>query len=222
MKNILLAFICFFVFMGNLQFAFSGSGDFMPKSLKIEFEQSFKSVTGKMKSSTGFLEYKRSSQIRIKENKDNSEFVSNQDTSWYYVPPFKTGEKGVVQINNSKNNNLVKIFDSLKNGLIDNELYKVIEVKVDQFTLKFIDTKSKDIKIDHIDLFFRKIVFPDKVDHKQKNFKTLEFHDLESLSIAYIDGQKVDLKLLKIEENNLFPDKNFEFQIPTNTEIIKN
>ncbi|MDH4467493.1 MAG: outer-membrane lipoprotein carrier protein LolA [Bacteriovoracaceae bacterium] len=222
MKNLLLLLICVIVLIGDLRSALSGSADFMPKSLKIEFEQSFKSVTGKTKTSNGFLEYKRSSQIRIKESKDNSEFVSNKETSWYYVPPFKTGEKGSVQINNSKNNNLVRVFDSLKNGLIDNDLYKVTEVKVDQFSLKFIDPKSKDLKVDHIDLFFRKIVFPDKVDHKQKNTKVLEFSDLESLSINYTDGQKVDLKLSKIEENNNFPDKNFEFQIPTNTEIIKN
>jgi outer membrane lipoprotein-sorting protein len=208
----------------NLNFAWGIFDDtrFMPKTIKLEFEQSYQSVTGKTKSSKGILDYKKPGHLRLKEFKDNTEFVANKDMSWYYVPPFKSGEKGSVQINSAKNNALIKVLDSLKYGLNKNEFYEVTEKKVDQFELKFIDQKSKELKISKVDLFFRTVVFPEKTDHKQRNSKILEFHDLQSLSIHYQDGQKVDLKITKIEENITFADKNFEFQTPPNTEIIKN
>ena len=220
MKFFIHSFILF-LFCITKALAIFDDNQFMPKTFKIEFEQSYASVTGKIKTSKGVIDYKKPGLLRLKEFKDNTEFVASKESSWYYVPPFKAGEKGSVQINSAKNNALIKVLDSLKYGLNKNEFYTVDEVKVDHFKLKFIDQKSKDLKINYVELFFRKIVFPEKSDAKQKNTKMLEFHDLQSLTLHYTDGQKVDLKITKIEENISFTDKNFEFQIPPNTEILK-
>lgn len=183
--------------------------EFTPSSFRVDFNQEFVSITGKVKSSKGSIEYKFSSNIRIKEYKDNSEFVSNANNSWYYVPPFIKSEKGTVQINQAGAMVLGKLFDSLRPGLQETEYFKVKKNK-DDITLNFTEKGKADWKVENA-----KMMFNAKVSDE------LNMKELQRLEITYIDKKKVTLSFFNYSADVKFPKDYFVFIVPKNTQIMK-
>ncbi len=182
---------------------------FTPPSFRIDFNQDFVSITGKVKSSKGSIEYLFPSSIRIKEYKDNSEFVSNAKNSWYYVPPFIKGEKGTVQINQAGAMVLGKLFDSLRPGLKDTD-YFVVKKNKDDVTLNFTEKGKQEWKVETAKMLFN-----------AKISDTLTMKELQKLEIVYVDKKKVNLSFFNYMADVKFPKDYFIFVVPKNTQIMK-
>ena len=181
---------------------------FTPNSFRVDFNQDFLSVTGKVKSSKGSLEYLFPGNLRLKEFKDNTEFVSNQKSSWYYVPPFIKGEKGTVQINQSGSMVLGKVFDSLRPGLVDTEYFKIKKNTLDA-KLDFTDKGKTEWKLENAVLYF------------SKNDSGLTMNYLQKLELTYTDKKKVTLTFFNYTGDVQFPKDYFIFQIPEKTQILR-
>jgi len=243
MKKILIGLI----FFSSFSFA---SIEFVPKSLQLDFEQSFISITGDKKNSKGQLAYQYPGQLRLKEFKDNTEFVCNNENSWYYIPPFTKGEKGTVQINNSKNMIISKLFDKLKLGLVNIPNYYKVNVKdKNQVEIIFLEEGQKDLKLSSLLLNFsmlpgeelpvleeiptkkskrKKLTLKEKEERnkielsQKEKLQNLSLAKVSSLHLVYLDKKMVDLTFLNYSEAMNFPKDNFVFKVPENTEIIKN
>jgi outer membrane lipoprotein-sorting protein len=183
--------------------------EFTPASFRLDFNQDFVSITGKVKSSKGSIEYLYPSSIRIKEFKDNSEFISNAKNSWYYVPPFIKGEKGTVQINQAGSMVLGKLFDSLRPGLKDTDYFKVKKNK-DDISLVFTDKGKTEWKVEIAKMLFA-----------VKTLEVVNMKDLQKLEITYTDKKKVNLSFFNYSANIKFPNDYFVFIVPANTQIMK-
>lgn len=182
---------------------------FLPPSFRIDFEQSYKSMTGEMKSSLGYLEYKFSGKIILKEFKNNTVFVSNNKTSWYYTPPFIKGEKGNVQINSNNNIVISKFFDSLKNGLVDNASYKVVKKSAQVYDIIFTDSFAKDLNLKQVSL--------------ELITQATSLSQVKKMDLVYLkDGKVVQLVIKGFDDKKTYSDEHFNFNIPDKTEIIKN
>lgn len=108
--------------------AVANTAPFMPQSFSVQFEQSFKKVTGTLETTQGEIYYRSKGNLLLKEFKQeklNALFVANPKTSWYYLPPIIKGEQGSVQENTSGNIVIAKLFDSLSQGPQDNHLYQL-------------------------------------------------------------------------------------------------
>lgn len=183
---------------------------FSSDSFRIDFTQEFKSITGKAKSSKGSVEYFFPSRIRVKEYKDNSEFISNGSKSWYYIPPFIKGEKGTVQINQTGSMVLGKLFDFFHEGLKSNDYY---EIKIDKLSVEISFSKkgSDELKLEKAKLNFRDI----------KEDKDLKLKNLEKMELVYLDKKQVEILFFNFSDDLKFPAGYFEFKIPENTKIVK-
>ncbi len=182
--------------------------EFTPESFRVDFNQEFSSITGKVKSSKGSIEYSFPSKIRIKEYKDNSEFISNERNSWYYVPPFIKGEKGTVQVDQAGSMVLGKIFDSLRPGLKETDFFKVKMTKDKlNINLEFTNKGKQDWKLEIAVLVF-----------SQENYNIL---NLQKFEITYTDKKKVTLSFFNMTKDVKFPKDYFIFTIPKNTQILK-
>jgi outer membrane lipoprotein-sorting protein len=181
----------------------------MPDTFELNFQQSFKSALGRNKTSMGKIDYSYPSRLRFKEFKGNSEFISNPDKSWYYIPPFMKGEKGEVQINSTKKLAISKLFDELKKGLKSNSSYAV-KFKKNKYILSF--------SSDAIDKLNVKTVYL----YPLKGKSITDLNDLSKMTIIYKDKKSVDIIIKKLNSQVKFKESHFVFDIPPNTNIIKN
>lgn len=186
------------------------SEKFSSDTFRVDFNQEFKSITGKAKSSKGSVEYSFPSKIRVKEFKDNSEFISNGKSSWYYVPPFMKGEKGTVQINQSGSMILGKLFDSFRDGLKSSGFY-VVKINKLEATLEFTKSGKEELKLSSAVLKFK----------ESKTDKTLKMKNIEKMVLTYLDKKQVELVFFNYSEDIKYPTGYFEFKVPENTKIVK-
>ena len=196
-----------------LTLSFSGlAKNFMPNSFSANFEESFVSVaTGKEKKSFGKIDYKFPGHIRFeKTDPDKSSFVSNPEKSWYYVPPFVSGEQGQVTIQKSSNLPLTKFLDSIKSGVEGSKL----------FTHKY---EGKDLVLTFVPTIQKEMTLKEVTLHANKDAKTVvTLKDFEKLTLVYADGRKVNLKFIDLKENVSFPTGHFTFSVPAKTKITNN
>jgi outer membrane lipoprotein-sorting protein len=185
------------------------TSDFVPNAFELTFTQSFKSSLGKIKKSKGKIDYLFPSHFRFKEFKGNTEFVSNPKKSWYYSPPFAKGEKGEVQVNTSHKLMISELFDKLKKGLKNNDSYSVKKSK-NYYQIRFNKKVASELKIKSLNLFY---------DTKRK---LISIEQLKSMDIFYVDDKKVSIAFEKLNPSVKFSNKHFVFNIPPNTNIVKN
>jgi outer membrane lipoprotein-sorting protein len=198
MKNIILLFLL-------TQIAFAKS--FLPASFTSKYEESTMSVTGKEKKTFGNLDYQYPTRLRIEIAEPNpSTLVINPQKTWIYQPPFLPKEKGTVTIQKTSNLPLVKIFDSLKNGVESSKLF-THEYKGKDLILKFNKGSNKDLKL---------AILTSKDEAK----KVTSLKEFEKMTVEYTDGKKVSWKFLDLKENASFPADHFEFKIPANTKTV--
>jgi outer membrane lipoprotein-sorting protein len=181
---------------------------FLPASFKANFVQEFKSsLSGKIKSSNGSVEYRYPGRIRFEvEKPNNTIFVSNAKKAWYYTAPYIEGEPGQVSISPSGKFPLSRFFDSLKKGLRSNKYYKVNKLMPGDYELTFLKKSAKEMGIAKAVLHFKKK-------------KSAKFLNLERVQLDYLNKKKATIKLSKIQRNPKLTKKHFDFEIPKNTKI---
>ncbi|MGE3611484.1 MAG: outer membrane lipoprotein carrier protein LolA [Bacteriovoracaceae bacterium] len=184
---------------------------FVPASFSANFEESFKSLaTGKEKKSFGKIDYKYPGHIRFETTSPNpSLFVSNPQTSWYYQPPFVSGEEGQVTIQKSSKLPLTKFLDSVKNGIEGSKLFTHKYVGKD-LILTFVKTIQKEMTLKEVTL------------HADKEAKLVQkMNEFEQITLIYTDGRKVNLKFIDLKEDVSFSSSHFVFSVPPKTKVTK-
>ncbi len=184
----------------------SAKSTFLPKTFMTKFTQEYKSaLKGKKRKSHGVIEYAYPSKIRFEIDKpDKLIYVSNNKTSWYYTAPFMEGEPGTLSVRKSKKNGLHKFFDSLRNGLKSNKLYKVIN-KGKMSTIKFSKKMIKELDIIEAHFIFT---------GKNRNFSSLS-----KILMTYSDHHKIKMDFTSIKVNLPFKKGYFVFKAPKNTRV---
>ncbi len=182
---------------------------FLPSSFSANFEESFISLaSGREKKSFGKMDYKFPGQIRFeKTSPDQSTFVSNQEKSWYYVPPFVPGEMGQVTIQKSNKLPLSKFLDSLKDG-VENSKYFSATKSGKNLELLFKPQYQKEMTL-------KKVVLVTSKDLSAAQ----AIADFEKMTLEYVDGRKVDLRLIDLKQDVSFDDNHFTFKVPEKTKI---
>ncbi len=194
---------------GLMLFSSTSFADFLPQSFTSKFEQEYTStLKGKVKKGQGAIEYKYPGQIRFETNTPSTViFVSNGAKSWYYRAPFIEGEQGEVTETSAKEGSsiYIKFFDSLKNGLVSNDLYDV--KKGESPTIVFKAKTSKELGIKESVLYF-------------KNKTGQKFEDVEAIELVFQDGKKSKLKFVDLKVNQTLGADRFNFTPPANTKKI--
>jgi outer membrane lipoprotein-sorting protein len=167
-------------------------------------------ATGKVKKSYGKIDYKFPGHVRFEISSPNpSLFVSNPQSSWYYVPPFVKGEEGQVTIQKTSRLPLTKFFDSMKNGLEGSKLFSH-EYSKNNLILNFKKQFQKEMTL-------KQVIFHSSAEAKSVN----KMSQFEKFTLIYVDGRKVDLKFTEFKEDVSFPSTHFEFTPPPKTRVIK-
>ncbi len=184
----------------------------MPSSFSANFEESFVSVaTGKEKKSYGKIDYKYPGHIRFdKISPEPSTFVSNPDKSWYYVPPFISGEQGQVTIQKSNKLPLTKFLDSIRNGVEASSLFKPT-YSGNNLELRFNTQMQKDTSL-------KEVVLHSSTEAR----KALSISDFDKLTLVYLDGRQVHLKFIDLKQDVSFSSNHFNFVVPAKTKVTNN
>lgn len=205
MRNIILIQVALL----SLNFFSAARAEFLPKSFTAQFEQEYVStLKGKVKKGTGTIDYQYPGNIRFKTTIPSEIlFVSNGVKSWYYRAPFIDGEEGEVTETLAKDGSgiFTKFFDSLKNGMSNNNMYTVSKTEK-EYKLIFLEKSVKDTGIKEALLKF------------QKNI--LEFSNLQSIELIFPDAKRSTIKLKNIKINPDLDAKNFQFVIPPKTKKL--
>jgi outer membrane lipoprotein carrier protein len=178
--------------------------DFLPSTFKVDFSQEYKtSLKGKVKKSSGQIQYKYPSQIRFEVTKpDKVLFVSNKEKSWYYQAPFIEGEPGELNVRKTGKTGLSRFFDVLKKGLKTNKFYEV-KNKNERSQIKFVDKFAKKLDIKGALITF--------------NDKKRKFENIKNMELTYIDGHKIKLHFSGMKTGLSMNKENFVFKAPKNT-----
>lgn len=183
--------------------------EFLPQSFSSKFEQEYTStLKGKAKKGEGVIDYKFPGQIRFETNTPSTViFVTNGTKSWYYRAPFIEGEQGEVTESSAREGSsiYIKFFDSLKNGLVSNDIYEV--KKGEPTAIIFKPKTSKELGIKESLLYF-----------KSKNGQ--KFEDIEAIELVFPDGKKSKLKFVDLKVNQGLSTDRFIFTPPANTKKV--
>lgn len=216
-RPLLLVTILFILF--GIKTVVHGS-DFLPKSFESKFEQNINSlIDKKSRKSSGVLRYLFPGHLKIEvlsPVSEKSTFLCNPTTTWFYVPPFEEGEKGEVTIQSTSHIELVAFFDSLKDGLISNKNFTITSTSPSIYKLIFSEPLAKKINIKSAILTFIK-----ESASKKRSNSNARFVHLQKIELTHKNNQLITIELNEINDQKLILEKDFEFQIPPNTNTIK-
>ena len=173
---------------------------FVPKKFSAEFTQQYKSqVTGKIKRGNGTLDYEFPSKLRFEMiEPDPIIFITNMTQNWYYRPPFIKGEKGELKKNVKGGNVFADFFDSLSEGLKNNEFYNV-KIENDVASILFSENHSQELGLKAAMLQF-------------KNKKNLRFTNLKEITLVYRDDRETKIIFDSLNQANTFSKNHFLFK----------
>ena len=186
---------------------------FLPSSFKARFTQEYvSSLRREKRTSQGVIHYQYPGHIRFsvegkQQNKQKIAFVSNSKRSWYYTAPFIKGEPGELITSGGsagqKQNPYARLFDILRQGLVDNRYYKVSKKsKKSASTLTFTQAGVGATQIKSATIFFK---------GKKR------FDKIGRIELVFADGKDFALNLSSIETNVKFKKGHFVFVPPPNT-----
>ena len=200
--------IALFCFLPIMVYAKS----FVPASFSAQFEETLISkATGKEKKSSGKIDYQFPSHIRYEEKSPGSTvFVSNNQKSWYYKPPFIETEQGEVTVSKASKFPMTKFLDSIQNGVENSKLF-THKYSGKELRLTFTPAMQKDSSLKEVILLAASDA---KVVEKMNNF--------EKITLVYLDGRQVTLKFTDFNEKPVFTNDHFEFKVPPKTKVSTN
>lgn len=180
--------------------------DFLPGTFKVDFAQEYKtSLKGKVKKSSGHIQYKYPSQIRFEVTQpDKVVFVSNKKKSWYYQAPFIEGEPGELNVRETGKTGLSRFFDVLKKGLKTNKFYEV-KNNSEKSEITFVEKFAKELDIKGAMITF--------------NDKKRDFENIKNMELTYVDGHKIKLHFTGMKTGLSMKAENFVFKAPKNTRV---
>lgn len=200
-----MRFLIFFILIISLIQAANAA--FIPKSFVAELNEVHKSQEIKTQikyMEGGYIYY--TSFDTFEPDQAQLVYVCNPKTTYKYVPPFDKNEKGELTRGASNVYCYSKVFEALRRGLKNNELYTV-KIENNSAFLTFSEKASKQLGLKKIDLEF---------ENKNKS----SISDVSSM-ILYFEQKpeptKFVLKSFDIKQKLNKTD--FEFQIPENTNI---
>lgn len=184
-----------------------GKGKFLPSSFEAKFVKKEKSVlSGKEMKAEGILYYKYPSRIRLEEQgKEKSVFVSNPFKTYYYKPPIFKDLPGELTVDSSPNYPLSRFFDSLNEGLKDNEFFRVAKGKT-EVLISFTKKGINELKIKNAKLGFE---------------NSIDFKKLNSVEITLNTGKNLKFELDQIEVDKKLGKELFTFKAPENTRVSR-
>jgi outer membrane lipoprotein-sorting protein len=205
----LIMTLLFFIIFAISQ---SHSKSFVPSSFSANFEEIiYKPAIKKEVKSFGKIDYKFKGNIRYEViSPEPLLFVTNSQKSWVYQPPFVPTEHGNVTIQKSSNLPIIKILDSLNNGLEGSKLFATSYSGKD-LLLTFSPEMQKESSVKTLTL------------HTTKDAKSIQsLKEFDSLTLQHTDGKIVKMKLLEMKEDLKFDAKHFVFSVPEKTKVTTN
>ena len=197
-----VAFFCLIVFFIGMIWNSEGATNenFVPKKFSAKFTQEYKSqVTGGLKTGQGKLDYEFPAKLRFEMiNPDPIIFITNMTQNWYYRPPFIKGEKGELKKNVKGGNVFADFFDSLSEGLKDNNYYKV-KISGDKAEIIFSEAHGAELGLKSAQLFF-------------KNVNDLNFINLKEINLVYRDNRETKIIFDSLNPANTFSKNHFLFR----------
>ena len=198
-----MSYLIFIIFFTLPAFA-STAEPFLPSSFRAGYEQTIKKkISGKLKKSRGKIEYLYPGNIKFEQiHPENVIWVSNPKTTWFYQAPFIKEEPGNLRITNTTTDSPSKIFDFLKNGLSDNNAYKV--------------KKNGE----RMELIFNPQKIHSKFSKAVLTFKgSPVFQNLQSITMMEKNGEPLVLTFTSIHIDTGLKPKYFIFKPPPNTRV---
>lgn len=186
--------------------------EFIPSQFEVKFEQKIIALDNKEKITKGTLKYRFPGQIRMEISEPEGQrmtFVSNKEQSWHYTPPFIEGEKGEGIVEKSNQKLISGLFDVLRQGLKNNEHYKVKAIK-GLTEISFLKPTQDKLGMDHVELQF-------------KGPKNDSLAEVKELKIYYVGDDQKDVTFLFTVFNGevKLDDKVFIYEFPVGTNITK-
>ena len=196
--------IILFFFLTTLAFAQTFTGD----NFSIKYEETGVSKTGRKLTTIGQIDYSYPSRLKIEiTSPDPAVVVINETGSWFYQPPFISKEKGLVTVSKRPSHPALKVFEALRNGLKNTDLYDCInDGKV--ISLVFKNKAKKDLGIDKIILKSSK--GPLKI-HALKDVEELQVYELKNTVKTW--------KFNDFKAEAKFHKEYFTFKIPENSKV---
>jgi outer membrane lipoprotein-sorting protein len=182
----------------------------LPASFSAQYENSWQSVTGSMKKEFGSIDYKYPSNVRIVVKSDPPKtLVTNKKTTWMYEPPFVASEPAQVTIFKSSTHPVIKLLDSLRDGITTSKFFASKESGND-LVLTFNKDGQKEFSLTEVTL------------HGAKAFKDVAgLKDIQSIDLKDTNGKIKKLRFIDLKEGMNFPASHFIFNIPPKTKVIK-
>lgn len=173
---------------------------FVPKKFSAKFTQEYKSqVSGKIKKGNGILDYEFPSKLRFEMiEPDPIIFINNMTLNWYFRPPFVKGEKGELKKNVKGGNVFADFFDSLSEGLKDNDYYKV-KINGDKAEIFFSEAHGAELGLKSAILWF-------------KSASDLKFIKLKEITLFYPNDRETKIIFNSLNEETDFPPERFIFK----------
>lgn len=182
----------------------------LPSSFSAQYENSWQSATGSTKKEFGSIDYKYPSNVRILvKSEPNKTLVTNKKTTWMYEPPFVPTEQAQVTIFKSSSHPVIKLLDSLRDGITTSKYFSAKESGKDM-VLTFNKEGQKEFSLQEVTL------------HGAKAFKDVAgLKDIQSIDLKDNNGKMKQLRFIDLKEGVNFPDSHFIFNIPAKTKVIK-
>jgi outer membrane lipoprotein-sorting protein len=183
---------------------------FIPNSFVGEFYEIHQGSRGRVKKIPLKIRYLAKGNIYYESFDEDGllqlAYICNPKKTFKYNPPLFEDEKGELAVGDSNKFCYSKIFDSLRNGLVDNKLYAV-KKEAKSAVIEFKKDAEKQLGLKKINIVF-------KADNKEAitDIKTMEF----------FLNQKPDPVLIEFKSLNTEQKLNkklFDFQIPENTNV---
>ncbi len=175
------------------------------KTLSAKFDQLVSSsATQSQKKESGVVYFQRPNQMRWETEKpDINLLVSDGKTFWFYTPPFFSGEKGQVVIQNAKS-----VRSKLAERLLSGSFSTLKDVTIDLIgprTFRLTPKAGTAGTVKSATL---------QLDSKDQT--------IEKVTLEHEGGNRAEITLSQIEVGKKLDSKLFQFKAPPQTDIIKN
>lgn len=183
---------------------------FIPLRFTSNYEEKIISASGKEKISRGHLSYQYPGHLKLEvRTPHKSLFVVNPQKTWLYQPAFIEGESDQVTIQKTTDLPLLKLFDSLREGI-----KKTSKVRPTR--------EGKNLHFDFTSEGKKEFGLEKVILHGPSSTKEVltSLKQVSSMTLIYSNKKNVDIKLSQFKEGVKFPADEFHFKPSPKTKVI--
>jgi outer membrane lipoprotein carrier protein len=173
-------------------------------TLAVDFSQTERIASmDRTKTSSGRILVKKPNKVRWEIQKpDQSLLVSDGRTFWFYTPPFDEGERGQVIVRQAS-----QVKSKLADALLSGNFRNLKDMKIESkgkatFVLKPRRNAAGDVKRAEV-----------VVDPAKKH--------IEKVVLDFVGGNRTEIALTNVQLGVDAPDDRFRFEVPPNTDVLK-